>query len=61
MQARIHRGTQEVGGSCIELEASGGLVAQPLVASKVRRIACLRTNLTPSGLRFASEFEFEGD
>jgi ribonuclease J len=23
MQARIHRGTQEVGGSCIELEASG--------------------------------------
>lgn len=35
-------------------------VAEPLVASKVRRIACLRTNLTPSGLRFASEFVFEG-
>ncbi len=36
------------------------LVREPLIASKVRRIACLRTNLTPSGLRFASEFVFEG-
>lgn len=35
------------------------LVREPLIASKVRRIACLRTSLTPSGLRFDREFVFE--
>ena len=36
------------------------LVREPLIASKIRRVACLRADLAPFGLRFTSEFVFEG-
>jgi hypothetical protein len=35
------------------------LAGEALIASKIRRIACLRANLATSGIRFSNEFVFE--
>ena len=61
MRARIHRGTQEIGGTCIELEASGRHIALdvglPLDAGEDGQVSTVAAehSLRPSDLAAGTE------